>query len=54
MSVAAFEGAALDDDQKKRLTALRSQVPNVVLIALYAVAATAAAFTGYAAFLAAR
>ena len=42
------------DNQEKRLTALRSQVPNVVLIALYAVAAIAAAFTGYASGLEAR
>ena len=42
------------DNQEKRLTALRSQVPNVVVIALYAVAAIAAAFTGYASGLEAR
>ena len=42
------------DNQEKRLTALRSQVPNVVLIALYAVAAIAAGFTGYASGLEAR
>ena len=42
------------DNQEKRLTALRSRVPNVVLIALYAVAAIAAGFTGYASGLEAR
>ena len=42
------------DNQEKRLTALRSQVPNVVLITLYAVAAIAAGFTGYASGLEAR
>ena len=36
------------------MTALRSRVPNVVLIALYAVAAIAAGFTGYASGLEAR
>jgi hypothetical protein len=36
------------DDQEKRLTALRSRVPNVVLLVLYATAIIAMAFTGYA------
>jgi hypothetical protein len=36
------------DDQEKRLTAMRNQVPNIVLIALYGVATVASAFTGYA------
>jgi hypothetical protein len=38
----------LIDDQEKRLTALRNRVPNVVLLALYGVAAVAGAFSGYA------
>ena len=42
------------DAQEKRLTALRSQVPNIVLIALYAVTAIGAGFTGYASGLEAR
>ena len=36
------------DDQGKRLAALRSKVPNIVLIALYGAAAVAGAFAGYA------
>jgi len=36
------------DDQEKRLTALRNQVPNIVLLALYGVATVAGAFSGYA------
>ena len=38
----------LIDDQEKRLTALRNRVPNIVLLALYGVAAVAGAFSGYA------
>jgi len=37
------------DNQEKRLTALFNRVPNIVLIALYGVAAVASAFAGYAA-----
>jgi hypothetical protein len=36
------------DDQEKRLTAMRNQVPNIVLMALYRVATVASAFAGYA------
>jgi hypothetical protein len=36
------------DNQEKRLAAFRSRVPNVVLIALYAVAFVAIAIAGYA------
>jgi hypothetical protein len=36
------------DNQGKRLAALRNRVPNIVLIALYAVATIASAFAGYA------
>lgn len=36
------------DDQGKRLAALRSRVPNIVLLALFAIAAAAGAFAGYA------
>ena len=36
------------DNQEKRLTALRNRVPNIVLLALYATAIIASAFTGYA------
>ena len=36
------------DDQGKRLAALRSRVPNIVLVALFAIAAVAGAFAGYA------
>ena len=32
------------DDQEKRLSALRSRVPNTVLLALFAIAAVAGAF----------
>jgi hypothetical protein len=35
------------DNQQKRLTALRNRVPNIVLLALYGVAAVATAFAGY-------
>ena len=35
------------DDQGKRLAALRSRVPNIVLVALFAIAAVAGAFAGY-------
>ena len=42
------------DDQSKRLTALRSRVPNIVLMALYGAAAIAGAFVGYARGLGAR
>jgi hypothetical protein len=36
------------DDQAKRLAAIRNRVPNIVLLALYGIAAVASAFTGYA------
>jgi hypothetical protein len=36
------------DDQGKRLAALRSRVPNIVLLALFAIAAVAGGFAGYA------
>ncbi len=36
------------DDQEKRLAALRSRIPNSVLLALFAIAAVAGAFAGYA------
>jgi hypothetical protein len=36
------------DDQEKRLTSIRNRVPNIVLLALYAMATIAAGFTGYA------
>ncbi|MFL6301928.1 MAG: hypothetical protein ACJ8F3_11755 [Xanthobacteraceae bacterium] len=36
------------DDQGKRLSALRNQVPNIVLITLFAIAAVAGGFAGYA------
>lgn len=39
---------ALIDMQEKRLNALRSRVPSVVLIALYGVATVACGFMGYA------
>ena len=42
------------DAQGKRLMALRSRVPNVVLLALYGVATVAGAFSGYAGGLGAR
>ena len=42
------------DNQAKRLTALRNRVPNVVLVALYAMAVIASAFTGYTSGLEAR
>ena len=35
------------DDQGKRLAALRSRVPNIVLLALFAFAAVAGGFAGY-------
>ena len=37
------------DDQEKRLTALRNQVPNIFLLLLYGLATVAGAFSGYAA-----
>lgn len=37
----------IDDEQKHR-TAIRNQVPNIVLLALYGIAIIAVAFTGYA------
>jgi hypothetical protein len=37
------------DNQEKRLTALLSRVPNIVLIVLYGVAMAASAYAGYAA-----
>jgi len=36
------------DDQAKRLAALRNRVPNIVVLALFAIAITASAFSGYA------
>ena len=42
------------DNQEVRLTALRNQVPNIVPLALYAIAAVAAGFAGYASALEAR
>lgn len=36
------------DDQEKRLTALRTRVPNIVLWALYGIATVAIGFAGYA------
>jgi len=36
------------DDQAKRLAALRNRVPNVVQLALFAVAIIAGGFAGYA------
>lgn len=35
------------DEQGKRLAALRNRVPNIVMLALFAIAAVGAAFTGY-------
>ncbi|MFO0995608.1 MAG: hypothetical protein U1F33_02915 [Alphaproteobacteria bacterium] len=37
------------DNQEKRLTAMRNQVPSIVLLALYGMAILTAAFAGYAA-----
>ena len=42
------------DNQEKRLTSLRDRVPNIVMLALYAMAAVASGFTGYASGLEAR
>lgn len=42
------------DDQQKRLTAWRNRVPNIVFFALYAIAAVALGFTGFASGLEAR
>src|SRR4029450_8125445 len=42
------------DDHEKRLTAARNRVPNIVLIALYGIAAVASGFTGYASGIEAR
>jgi hypothetical protein len=42
------------DNQEVRLTALRNRVPNIVPLALYAIAAVAAGFAGYASALEAR
>ena len=36
------------DSQGKRLAALRNRVPNIVLLALFGVAAIASSFAGYA------
>jgi hypothetical protein len=36
------------DDQGKRLSALRNRVPNIVLVTLFAIAAVAGGFAGYA------
>ena len=35
------------DQQGKRLAALRNRVPNIVILALFGIAAVGAAFTGY-------
>lgn len=35
------------DEQGKRLAALRNRVPNIVMLALFGIAAVGAAFTGY-------
>ena len=37
------------DDQERRLTAIRSQVPMIVIYGLYGIAIIAVTFTGYAA-----
>jgi uncharacterized membrane protein YidH (DUF202 family) len=42
------------DSQETRLTALRNRVPNIVLLALYGIAAVASGFTGFASGLEAR
>ncbi len=42
------------DNQGKRLSALRNRVPNIVLLALYGIAAIANAFAGYGSALEAR
>jgi hypothetical protein len=42
------------DDQQKRLTALRNRAPNIVFFALYAIAAVALGFNGFASGLEAR
>jgi hypothetical protein len=39
------------DDQETRLTAVRNRVPNIVILALFGVAAAAGAFAGYASML---
>jgi hypothetical protein len=36
------------DDQAKRLAALRNRIPNIALLGLFGIAATAAGFAGYA------
>jgi hypothetical protein len=36
------------DDQEKRLAALRNRIPDIVLLGLFGIAATAAGFAGYA------
>src|SRR3954453_4338877 len=36
------------DDQGKRLSALRNQIPNIVLVTLFAIAAVTGGFVGYA------
>ncbi len=42
------------DDQGKRLAALRNRVPNIVMLALFGIAAVAASFAGYGSGLEAR
>jgi hypothetical protein len=42
------------DNQEKRLTAGRNKIPNIVLVALYAITGIAMGFTGYAGGLEAR
>ena len=42
------------DDHEERLTAARNRVPNIVLLALYGIAAVASGFTGYASGIEAR
>ena len=41
----------LIDDQAKRLSALRNQIPTIVLLSLFGIAAIGGAFAGYAAAL---
>ena len=41
----------LIDNQAKRLAVLRNQIPNIVLLSLFAIAAVGGAFAGYAAAL---
>ncbi len=58
VSIAGFAGCqALNemiDEQGRRLAALRNRVPNIVLLALYGIAAVATAFAAYGSGLEAR